>query len=131
MHRVDIRLCTTLKYILQPALGCFKKRNKKDVNKIPPSHSYCKAYSTVNFFGGPTVFQKFRVHSVLVREPRKYSNFAKLLQFFHVIQFLTESKITICMKSIFFICVEKYIMHKINLFLFTSKNILCPKSIYF
>ena len=86
----------------------------------------------VNLFGGPTVFQKFRVHSVLDREPRKYSNFAKLLQFFHVIQFLTESKITICMKSIFFylrrkiyyaqdqfifIYVEKYIMPKINLFL--------------
>ena len=48
---------------------------------------------------------RLKVNTVLDREPKNYSN-AKLLQFFHVfvnlIQFLTESKITICMKSIYF-----------------------------
>ena len=48
---------------------------------------------------------RLKENSVLDREPKNYSNFAKLLQFFRVfvnlIQFLTESKTTICMKSIY------------------------------
>ena len=55
-----------------------------------------------------------KVNSVLDHEPKNYSNlssfsihsnFAVLLEFFHVfvnlIQFLNESKITICMESIY------------------------------
>ena len=55
--------------------------------------------------------------SPIDREPRNYSNFAKLFQFFHVIQFLTESKITICMKSIYFYLRRK-IYYAQNQFIF-------------
>ena len=55
--------------------------------------------------------------SPIDREPRNYSNFAKLLQFFHVIQFLTEYKITIGIKSIYFYLRRK-IYYAQNQFIF-------------
>ena len=63
---------------------------------------------------------RLKVSSVLDREPKNYSNFAKLLQFF-----------MFCQSYSILNWIENYNMHEINLFLSASKNILCAKSIYF
>ena len=72
--------------------------------------------------------------SPIDREPKNNSNFAKLLQFFHVfvnlIQFLTESKITTCMKSIYFYLCRKIYYAQNQFYFYLCRKIKCDKSIH-